>query len=175
MNDNLIFTKRKLVNYYEYIKKVFDKLWEHQVKLEISTKKKKSELMKTETKYLSVIVNGKGMKPDTDNVECLRIVRMLDRLEVSLPWCHTTCDLFQWLNEITELLINLIKKCVRFWWDKECERAFTEIKDTLTVVPLLFHPDVDKRYILYTDSSNKTLKAILVQEIFKPYYKKRQQ
>ena len=41
--------------------------------------------------------------------------------------------------------------------------AFDFLKDSLTVVPLLAYPDMQKPYVLYTDASDTSIAACLTQ------------
>ena len=63
-----------------------------------------------------------------------------------------------------EPLINLTRKNVKFDWNDECDKAFETIKNALLNPPILAFPDPNKRFILYTDASDKAIGAVLKQE-----------
>ena len=63
-----------------------------------------------------------------------------------------------------EPLINLTRKNVKFNWNDECDKAFETIKNALLNPPILAFPDPNKRFILYTDASDKAIGAVLKQE-----------
>ena len=67
-------------------------------------------------------------------------------------------------SKIAEPLIELTKKYARFKWTPDCQSAFYYLKDSLTVVPLLAYPDINKPYVLYTDASNNCIGACLTQK-----------
>ena len=65
--------------------------------------------------------------------------------------------------KISEPLVKLTKKFARFTWNPECQVAFEYLKESLTCVPLLAYPDVNKPFTLYTDASDTCVGAVLVQ------------
>lgn len=67
-------------------------------------------------------------------------------------------------SKIAEPIIELTKKYAKFKWTEQCQKAFDYLKDSLTVVPLLAYPDVNKPYVLYTDASDTCIGACLKQE-----------
>ena len=77
------------------------------------------------------------------------------------------CSYHRWFipnfSEIAIPLIKLTKKFAKFVWSEECQVAFEFLKTTLTTVPVLGYPDVNKPYILYTDASDNCIGACLCQ------------
>lgn len=67
-------------------------------------------------------------------------------------------------SKIAEPLISLTNKYARFSWTEDCQKAFDFLKDSLTVVPLLAYPDIQKPYTLYTDASDTCVGACLTQQ-----------
>ena len=48
-------------------------------------------------------------------------------------------------------------------WTEDCRRPFKYLKTSLTVIPHLACPDVNKPYTLYTDASYSCINACLTQ------------
>ncbi|KAL5008728.1 hypothetical protein ScPMuIL_014309, partial [Solemya velum] len=67
-------------------------------------------------------------------------------------------------STIAEPLIKLTRKYARFKWTADCTKAFDYLKDSLTVVPLLVYPNLNKPFVLYTDASDTCIGACLSQE-----------
>ena len=67
--DVLIFspTPKK---HLEHLQEVLNRFRKHDLKLKLS----KCQFLKEETKYLGLIVNKSGIKPDLDNVEVIRVM-----------------------------------------------------------------------------------------------------
>ena len=66
-------------------------------------------------------------------------------------------------SETAIVLIKLTKRFAKFVWSEECQVAFKFLKTSLTTVPILGYPDVNKPYIFYTDASNNCIGACFCQ------------
>ncbi len=60
-------------------------------------------------------------------------------------------------------LTHLLRKDVSFHWDSLQEKAFQDLKVTLTNAPVLAFPDYSLPFILYTDASSLGVGAVLMQ------------
>jgi len=58
---------------------------------------------------------------------------------------------------------KLMKKGVSFIWDSACQQAFEEIKEYLTHCPVLVAPISEKPFLLYVQSMDHFLGALLAQ------------
>jgi hypothetical protein len=56
-------------------------------------------------------------------------------------------------------------------WTDECQAAYDELKHRLSSAPILAHPHYDRPFILYTDASNISFGAVLVQTWTKDDYR----
>src|SRR6266511_1156247 len=65
---------------------------------------------------------------------------------------------------IARLMTNLLAKEVPYIWGQEQQQAFERLKQIISMVPVLAHPDFNRPFILYTDASKEGLRAILAQE-----------
>jgi phosphatidate phosphatase APP1 len=57
-----------------------------------------------------------------------------------------------------------MKKNVPYIWTNEQQKAFELLKQKLTEVPILTHPDFNQQFIVFTDASAIGLGAILSQK-----------
>jgi hypothetical protein len=57
----------------------------------------------------------------------------------------------------------LLKKDQKFEWTTNIQATFTKIKHAITTAPVLFIPNFDKDFILYSFSSEETIASILTQ------------
>jgi len=55
-------------------------------------------------------------------------------------------------------------KPVPFEWTSERQKTFKAIKTKLAMVPVVAHPNFDKPFILYTDTSGRGVGAVLHQK-----------
>ena len=66
-------------------------------------------------------------------------------------------------STIVEPLVLLLRGKVEFCWGESQQKAFTLLKNSLSLAPLLAYPDFDKPFIVQTDASLKALGAVLSQ------------
>ena len=64
---------------------------------------------------------------------------------------------------IAKPLHVLTKKNANFRWTKEAQEAFDQLKQRLTALPVLAHPDFTQPFILDTDASATGIGAVLSQ------------
>ena len=65
--------------------------------------------------------------------------------------------------ETTAPLYKLLKKGARFIWTEKQQTAFDTIKEKFQKDLILMHPNPNRSYILYTDSSNAAIGGALAQ------------
>ena len=65
---------------------------------------------------------------------------------------------------------QLLKKLRGFWWNKECEKAFQDLKEYLMQAPMLTAPEPRKDLSMYLLVSNHAISAMLLrdQEVQQP-------
>ena len=67
-------------------------------------------------------------------------------------------------SDIASPLHRLTNKGIRFDWDKNCQRAFEQLKEQLLSAPVLAFPDLNGDYILYCDASDVGVGVVLTQK-----------
>ena len=68
-------------------------------------------------------------------------------------------------SDVAKPLHKLTEKGQTFSWTEECMKAFEMLKQKLTEVPILAHPDFGKEFILDTDARDVAIVAVLLQKI----------
>ena len=66
--------------------------------------------------------------------------------------------------KIAKPLTLLTRQQVKFDWTPEHHTAFLHLKEAIVQAPILHYPHPDKRHIVYTDASDDTRGAQLLQE-----------
>ena len=69
-----------------------------------------------------------------------------------------------WFSTITRPLFKLLKRNTPFEWTVSQQTAFDILKRKLTEEPILAHPDFNKMFKLYTDTSDVGLGVVLMQK-----------
>ena len=160
--DDILIYSRSLEEHLKHIKIVFERLRKHGLKLKL----KKCHFMQRETKYLGFIINENGVKPDPAKVEAIRSLKPPETVREVRSFIGMTSFYRRFIpnfSKIAEPIIKLTKKYAKFHWTNECQKAFDYLKESLSIVPLLAYPDVNKPYTLYTDASNTCIGACLTQ------------
>ena len=69
---------------------------------------------------------------------------------------------------------KLLQSASRFTWDDHCQQAFKDLKEYLTVPPLLVSPEMRETLYLYLAASKETMAVILIRKTpkrqFSMYY-----
>ena len=66
-------------------------------------------------------------------------------------------------SKIAMPLTQLLRKNVKFIWIEECQRSFNELKQRLTIAPVLALPKGTGGYEVYNDASHQGLGCVLMQ------------
>ena len=60
-------------------------------------------------------------------------------------------------------MTRLLRKNIKFDWNKECQKSMNELKKRLTSALILTLPSSGGGYVIYSDASHKGLGCILMQ------------
>ena len=126
----------------------------------------KCKFAQKQTQYLGFIVDGQGILPDPEKVKVIRAMlppENVRQVRSFICMCSFYRRFIANFSEIAIPIIKLTKKFAKFEWTKECQIAFDFLKESLTTVPVLGYPDINKPYILYTDASDNCVGACLTQ------------
>ena len=69
-----------------------------------------------------------------------------------------------WLSQITKPLNGLLKKGVKWAWEKAKQTAFEKLKKQVTEEPVLMQPDQNKQFEIKVDASNYAIGTVLMQK-----------
>ena len=160
--DDIIVYSSSVEEHLNHLTEVFARLRKFGLKMKHS----KCKFMKREIQYLGFVVGKDGIKVDTEKVKVIREmksprdVRGVRAFIGCVSYYRRFCPNF---SEIATPLIKLTKKHAKFEWTEECQTAFEQLKEVLTKAPTLAHPDPKRDYVLYTDSSDDCVGAVLCQ------------
>lgn len=139
-------------------------------KAKLTINGEKSELCKSELKYLGYIINQEGWSADPTKVESIlnyaapksikdirRFMGMINFFRTFIP------NLSEIAAPITELTKGVRGKIRKINWTVEAEAAFKLIKSLLISAPILAFPDFNLPFTIHVDASNFAAGAILTQ------------
>lgn len=161
IDDITIFSKTWL-EHLAIIKQVFGRLKQAGLKVKYA----KCVWAAAECRVLGSIVSEKGIMPDPDKVAAvnkLPVPRNVADIRSFLGATGYFHEHIQGYADKSAPLRALLKKNVQFLWDKECQRAFEQLKADLVSGACLRMPDPSKPFVLTTDWSKRAVGAVLSQ------------
>lgn len=160
--DDILLFSESLEEHKKHIEITFDRLRKHGLKLKL----KKCSFLQTETNYLGFVINQNGIMPDSKKVEAIRSLpepTCVREVRSFIGMCSYYRRFIPNFSGIAEVIIELTRKNAHFKWTSAHQEAFEYIKESLTVVPLLFYCNPNRPFILYTDASQMCIGACLTQ------------
>ena len=115
--------------------------------------------------WLGHIVSKDGVRPDPAKTKVIADwprPTTVKELEAFLGFANWFRQYMQGYSQHTFPLTQLTRKNKPWQWTGECEQAFTWIKATMEVAPVLAHPDFSKPFDVCTDASKDGVGAVLL-------------
>ncbi|CAK9834632.1 Retrovirus-related Pol polyprotein from transposon 17.6 [Anthophora retusa] len=144
----------------------FNKLAERLRKANLSLQPDKCEFLRKEVAYLGHVIGRDGVKPDPRNIEAVRkfpVPKTAKNIKQFLGLAGYYRRFIPKFSHIAKPLTSLLKKDAKFEWNREQEKAFTNLRDMLCTEPILQYPDFAKPFIVTTDASGYAVGAVLSQ------------
>src|SRR6266545_1258226 len=145
------------------MRKVLEALRQAGLKLKLE----KCEFAKKQLKYLGFIVGEFGIKLDPEKVRVIVDQPALTnqtQIRSFLGMIRFFRNHIQGFSTIAAPMTNLLAKEVPYMWEQEQQQAFERLKQIISSVPVLVHPDFNRPFVLYTNASKEGLGAILAQK-----------
>ena len=168
LDDVIIFSQTE-EEHLEWMRVVFDRFWEHGLKLKPS----KCEVFKTEINYLSHHVSKRGVLSSKKNLEAIAQCLPPDtytKIKSFVGLVGLYRHFIKGFANIAAPLYNLTsgenkdKKSEHLDLPQESREAFDCLKAACLQSPILAFPDFDKPFLLEMDASGKGLGAVLSQK-----------
>ena len=140
-------------------------------RMNFSLKANKCELLVSEVDYLGFKIDGRNARLHLQEEKIskvknwprpttIREVRSFVAFSSFLRrFIKGFADLAKPLNELTKLKNGNVTD----HWDDECEKSFRALKMAITTSPTLKLPDVNKKFVVFTDASEKALGFCIMQ------------
>ena len=145
------------------LREVFERLRQANLKLN----PKKCQFFCTQINFLGHVVSGAGITPDPRNLDKVANWPRPTNVKGVRGFCSLASYYRRFIkgfSEIAQPLNYLTRKNVPFVWSKECETAFTTLKQALTTHPVVTHPNYTLPWLLYCDASNHSIGSVLSQK-----------
>ncbi|UYV68351.1 K02A2.6-like [Cordylochernes scorpioides] len=135
-------------------------------KVGIRLNRNKCKFAMEELDILGHIVSSEGIKPDNRKIEAVLnfpIPKNIEMLRSFLGTCGFLRKFIPNFSKLAEPLNNLTRKNVRWNWDLKTNKAFQDLKESLTKEPCLAYYNLNSPTELITDASPIGLGAVLIQ------------
>ncbi|GBN93928.1 Retrovirus-related Pol polyprotein from transposon 17.6 [Araneus ventricosus] len=168
LDDIAIFTD----SWEDHLKHV-DEVLKRIGNAQLTIKPSKCKFVQNQTKYLGHIVGGRVRSPAEAKIKAVMdfptpTTKTQIRAFLGLAgyYAHYVKNLSLIAAQLTQLLKGKVKK-ERVNWTKECNQAFTEFKNRLTEMPVLYAPDYNREFIVQIDASDLGIGIVLSQRDYK--------
>ncbi|XP_055621930.1 uncharacterized protein K02A2.6-like [Toxorhynchites rutilus septentrionalis] len=143
---------------------VLDQLKKHKVKVNLS----KSEFLVREIQYLGHKVSERGLSPSDEKVKAIKEAprpRDVSQLKSFLGMINYYSKFVPNLSMKLSPLYALLKKNVRFEWNDQCEKVFSECKKLLLSHKLLALYNPELPIVIICDASSNGVGAVLCHKL----------
>ena len=130
-------------------------------------KKEKCEFAQTEINFLGHLISKSEIRMDGAKVATIRdwpAPTKVTELRSFLGLANYYRRFIMGYSKIASALTDLLKKERKWEWDTECQAAFQKLKDAITSELVLRLPDLELPFEVHTNSLDRALGGVLVQE-----------
>ena len=162
LDDIIIFSKTPQ-EHLSHIRMVFDKF----KSANLSMKKSKCSFFSKEIHYLGHILSATGIRllpAKTHAIKHMQPPTTPKQVRAFLDLVGYYRKFIKGFAKIAKPQTLLIRQQVKFDWTSEQHTAFLHLREAIVQVPILHYPNLEKRYIIYTDASDDVCRAQLSQD-----------
>ncbi|XP_008204128.1 uncharacterized protein LOC103315702 [Nasonia vitripennis] len=134
----------------------------------LTVNREKRVFCKEEVKYLGVLVNRDGFRPDPEKIAPIvnfpqpKNLKQLRRFHGMASWYR---QFLEGYAALAEPLTRLTRKDQPFVWGEDQQSAFEAIKTLVASAPVLHCPDFDQQFVIQIDASDTGFGVVLTQNI----------
>ena len=164
IDDILVFCKDSFENHIDHLRIIFRRL--RAAGLKVNAPKCSFGLKRIP--YLGSIITREGIKPDPKKVQGImdigrpatttKAMFILGMVQYYRDMCHRQSHVFAPLTEAAS-----IPKGRNILWNDALEHSFKELKRVFSADTLISYPDWKLSFVVHTDSSDKQLGAVIIQ------------
>ena len=162
LDDIIIFSKTPQ-EHLSHIHMVFKKCRS----ANLSMKKSKYSFFSKEIQYLGHVLSATGLRPlpaKTHTIQHMQPPTIPKQVRAFLGLVGYYRKFIKGFAKIAKPLTLLTRPQVKFDWTLEHHATFLHLKEAIVQAPILHYPNLNKKYIVYTDTSNNARGAQLSQE-----------
>ena len=159
--DDILVYSGSPEEHAEHLRTVLQILREHQLYAKFS----KCQFWLDKVAFLGHVISAEGVSVDPQKIEA--IVNWKPPTNVSevhsflgLAGCYK--KFIEGFSKITTPLTNLLKKDQKLEWSDTCQHSFEELRQILTIAPVLALLSGKDGYVVYNDASRQGLGCVLM-------------
>ena len=160
--DDIIIFSPTLDEQTKHIQKVFGHFRQHDLKLKLP----KCKFIQDQKQYLGFVISEDGIMADPEKVRVIKELSpptTVKEIRSFIGMCSYYLRFIPNLSEVTKLLIKWTKQFTKFEWTKKHQAPSELLIELLTTAIEIAYQDINKPYILYTDTSHWCTGACLAQ------------
>ena len=161
MDDLLIFSDSP-EQHLEHLEQIFAKFRTSNLKVKLS----KSDFFKEELEFLGHKIGIHGISPADGKISAIQRIKPPKNVRE----VRAVIGLLGFLNffipaysETIRHMTKLTRKNTQFLWDEKCQKSLDLAKAHLETAPVMVYPDKSKPFHLFTNASQHTWLAALMQ------------
>ncbi|XP_055715629.1 uncharacterized protein K02A2.6-like [Phlebotomus papatasi] len=161
--DDICVASSDAEEHFSTLKAVFKRLQEYNFRVKLE----KCKFFSNEIKFLGVIADRDGLRPDpgkVDAIEKMPAPKNIQELRSFLGAVQFWGKFVHSMSEIRAPLDRLLKKGVSWRWTRECEQSFRRFKDILRSDLLLTHYNPHLPIIVASDASSHAIGCVAYHE-----------
>ena len=161
LDDIMIFSKTE-EEHLQHLEIIFQRLHEAGLKL----KRSKCSFMKLHIEYLGHLISENSIEPMPDKLSAIKEMpapRSPKEIKQFLGLVGYYRKFIPRFSDIVKPLMRLTRHDTLFQWCTKCEFAFQSLENALCTKPILKFPDLQKPYVLFTDTSKYAWAGVLTQ------------
>jgi hypothetical protein len=162
IDDILVYSQNEEAH-EDHLRLVLQKLRDNQ----LYAKFLKCDFWLKEVAFLGHIITNGGIKVDPGKTsETLNWKQPTDvsKIRSFLGLAGYYRRFIEGFSKIVKPFTSLLEKGKEFKWDEACQKCFEELKERLTIAPVLIMLDIHKGFDVYCDASHLGLGCVLMQE-----------
>ncbi|XP_056159729.1 uncharacterized protein LOC130135193 [Syzygium oleosum] len=161
--DDMIAKSKHGEDHIEVLRKLFDRLRRFKLRLNPT----KCVFGAKSRKLLGFMVSSRGIEIDSSKVKAicdLKPPSTIKEVQSLLGRLNHVARFISQLSETAKPFFKLLKKNAKVKWDTDCQKAFEEIKQYISHLPVLVPPVPRVPLILYLTIHDESLGALLAQK-----------
>ena len=161
--DDMVVKSKKESQHTEDLRGVFEILRHHKLRLNAE----KCTFGVGAGKFLGYLISTQGIEANPDQINAVnRLIPPSNPKEVQVL-TRMLATLNRFISKFADRcrsFYQLLKKWKGFHWDKECDKAFRELKEYLAKAPMLTAPESGEDLFMYLSVSDHAVSAVLLRD-----------